>query len=236
MTPRDHSEYEENVGAYLLGALPELEAEVFERHLATCGICHEEVERLRVAADALPRSVEQLPAPEALKTSLMDVVNAEAAPPPKLREPLLRRLLPGPALRPVAAGACALVLLALGAGIGVLVSGGSGGSTRTVAASFDSTPPMARATGNLVVPSGDSHMATLRLHGMPSLPRNQTYQVWVRRRGEMVPQAIFNVGDDGNALTAVGDDLTGADAVLVTREPAGGSRAPSGAPLVRVKL
>ena len=78
--------------------------------------------------------------------------------------------------------------------------------------------------------------AILRVHGMPSLPSRETYQVWVQRKGEMVSQSIFNVGEDGNGAAAVPDDLEGADAVLVTREPAGGARAPSGKPVVSVGL
>jgi anti-sigma-K factor RskA len=243
MSARDHTEYEENIGAYVLGALSELEAEVFERHLAGCVTCHEEVAHLRVAADALARSVDPIPPPDSLKASLMETVRAEAAEDEPARRPrpsLLRRLLPEPIrVRPAAALAAVVVLLAVGVGAGVGVSqlsnGGHGG-TRTVAAAFDATPRMAQASGNLEIPGGGSNTATLRLHGMPSLPRDETYQVWVKRRGEVVPQAIFSVGDDGSALTAVGEDLGGADDVLVTREPAGGSRAPTTAPVVRVKL
>lgn len=242
MSARDHSEYEENVGAYLLGALSELEAEVFERHLRGCAACHEEVERLRVAADALPRSVEQVPPPETLRTSLMETVRAEAGEKESAAERrplLLRRLLSGSVrLRPAPALAAVAVVLALGVGAGFGVSELSGGGTdtRTVAASFAATPRMARATGNLVMSEGDAGTATLRLHGMPSLPRDEIYQVWVKRRGEVVPEAIFNVGNDGSALTGLAEDLGHADDVLVTREPAGGSRAPTGPPVVRVKL
>ena len=76
---RDHQEYEENVGAYLLGALPELEAEVFERHLETCSGCRRELEQLRVASEALPRAVEPVLPPPELKEALMKTVWAEAA-------------------------------------------------------------------------------------------------------------------------------------------------------------
>ncbi len=75
-----HSEYAENVGAYALGALPELEAQVFERHLMACEECQEELQRLNEAVEALPRSVTPHEAPPSLKASLMEVVNAEARP------------------------------------------------------------------------------------------------------------------------------------------------------------
>ena len=47
---------------------------------------------------------------------------------------------------------------------------------------------------------------------------------------------MFSVGEDGAGAAAVTDDLEGADSVLVTREPAGGARAPSGKPIVSVGL
>ena len=50
----DHARYQDDVGAYLLGALNDLERHAFERHLAGCGECQEELARLRPAAEALP--------------------------------------------------------------------------------------------------------------------------------------------------------------------------------------
>jgi anti-sigma factor RsiW len=73
---RDHEQYEENVGAYLLGALTELESEVFERHIATCASCRQDFEHLRLASEALPRAVEPVEAPASLKKSLMSIVEA----------------------------------------------------------------------------------------------------------------------------------------------------------------
>ena len=70
---------------------------------------------------------------------------------------------------------------------------------------------------------------------MPSCASNETYQVWLQRDGEVIPKAMFSVSDHGDGLTAV-DDLDGADRVMVTREPAGGARSPSGPPVVTVKL
>ena len=75
----DHERYEHDVGAYLLGALNELEAQAFEHHMEGCSTCRAEVERLRMAAEALPRSVEQVEAPASLKRSLMRTVRGEAA-------------------------------------------------------------------------------------------------------------------------------------------------------------
>ena len=83
----DHERYEHDAGAYLLGALNELEAQAFEHHMESCSTCHAEVERLRVAAEALPRSVEQVEAPASLKRSLMRTVRGEAAAPESVTLP-----------------------------------------------------------------------------------------------------------------------------------------------------
>jgi hypothetical protein len=86
-----------------------------------------------------------------------------------------------------------------------------------------------------VIGGDDASGGTLRVHGMPKLRSNETYQVWLQRDGEVIPKAMFSVSDDGDGLTAV-DDLKGADRVMVTREPAGGAPSPSGPPVVTVKL
>ena len=71
-------------------------------------------------------------------------------------------------------------------------------------------------------------------NGMPTLESNRVYQVWLERDGEVVSQTLFSVGEDGTASPAVHDTLEDADAVLVTREAAGGARAPSEEPILRM--
>ena len=73
-----HDIQQENVGAYLLGALTDHEETSFLRHLEECPVCSDEVARLRPAVDALPRSVTPVEPPPALKSSIMKVVEAEA--------------------------------------------------------------------------------------------------------------------------------------------------------------
>jgi shikimate 5-dehydrogenase len=58
----------------------------------------------------------------------------------------------------------------------------------------------------------------------------------VQRGREIVPQATFDVMGDGGAATAVVEDLRDADAVMVTQEPRGGSKAPTQRPLVQIRL
>ena len=71
---------------------------------------------------------------------------------------------------------------------------------------------------------------------MPSPGRGRVYQAWVQRDGMVEPQPTFEVGADGRGAVAVPEDISGAQAVLLTREPRGGSRAPSEKPLLTVRL
>ncbi len=238
MTARDHTEYSHEIGAYLLGALTDLERQAFERHVAGCAECRDELERLRPAADALPRSVEQVEPPPALKASLMEVVDREArersgAPAARQRRPRRFRLPSLTGVRPaLVAGALALGLLA---GFGVAQLAGGGEDSRTIAATVDEGR-LPDASASLRIQGDGEDGAILRVQGLPPAGDDQDYQAWVQRGGTVVPQPAFDVGPDGGGAAAVPDDLSGADAVLVTREPRGGSRAPSEQPVIQVPL
>jgi anti-sigma-K factor RskA len=236
VTGREHTEYQDEIGAYLLGALTDLERQAFERHMAGCVECRDELERLKPAADALPRSVEQMEPPPGLKTSLMEVVEREAREHSGARAPTRRPL--GERLRawlvpvrPVlVAGALALALLA-GYGVGQLGDEGS----RTVVAQVDERR-IPEGSARLQVQGEGEEGAILRVQGMPSLDQDQVYQAWVQRDGTIVPQPTFEVGQDGGGAVAIPDDLSDAQAVMVTREPRGGSRAPGEKPVLTVSL
>jgi anti-sigma-K factor RskA len=241
MSAQEHGRYEQDAGAYLLGALDEVEAKAFERHLVTCARCLEDVEQLRVAADALPRSVTPLAPPPTLKRSLMEVVEREAREAGRPRRAsvreLLAALLPGGLrVRPGLALGITAVVLAVGiaAGAGVARIAG-GGETRTLSASVDhKRVPFASA--RLVLPDRGRDGGILRLHGLPNLPSNRVYQVWVQEDREIIPGPVFGVRQDGSGAAAVPEELDEADAVMVTREPRGGARAPSEKPILRVSL
>jgi anti-sigma-K factor RskA len=236
MTGPDHARHRDDAGAFLLGALSELEQRAFERHLAGCADCRDDVERLRLAADALPRSVEQVPPPPGLKASLMEAVERDARAGAPERRSLGSRvrgvLSPLARARPVAvAAALALGLLA---GFGVAQLADDEGP-RTVIATVDESRIPA-ASGRLQIPDGGEDGAILRVQGMPSLDEGRVYQAWVQRDGTIVPQPTFEVGADGGGAVAVTEDLSDAEAVLVTREPRGGARAPSEQPILSVPL
>jgi hypothetical protein len=235
----DHTRYQDDIGAYLLGALNHLERQTFERHLRGCGECQEELERLRPAADALPGSVEQIEPPAGLKASLMAVVEREAAaerpasPGPRLR--VMRRGVRSRSMRPSGRSrwvrpALVGAVLVIGLVIGFAVAQLGGEETRTVAATVDRAMPRAGGSLRLVGDEG-----TLRLHDMPRLRGTRVYQVWLQHGDRLVPARTFEVGRSGAGRVEL-HDVRDADGVYVTREARGGAQVPSEDPIVSVPL
>ena len=215
----DHGRYRDDIGAYLLGALNDLERQAFERHLRGCDECQEELERLRPAAEALPGSVVQIEPPPGLKKRLMAEVEGDARP-TRTRRPLLRI--------PRLAFVAAALVLGLAIGFGVAQLGDE--STRTVTATVAKAMPGAGGTLEI---KGDS--ATLQLHDMPELKSTRVYQVWLQHGDTMVPARTFEVGSSGRGDVEL-SDVGGADGVYVTREARGGAQVPSEDPIVSVRL
>jgi anti-sigma-K factor RskA len=213
----EHVRHQDDVGAYLLGALNDLERRAFERHLRGCNECQDELARLRPAADALPGSVQQFEPPARLKASLMEVVEREA----RLTELPRRRF-----TRPLAVAA--VLLLGLVVGFGVAQLGGD--ETRTVAATVDKAMP--QAGGTLDIEDGN---ATLELHDMPELRGPRVYQVWLQHGDQLMPARTFEVGAAGTGRVQL-RGVEDADGVYVTREARGGAQVPSEDPIVSVPL
>jgi anti-sigma factor RsiW len=239
VTAPDHPRFRDDVAVYLLGALEGDERREFETHMESCEECRRDLELLRPAADALPRSVEQMEPPPSLRRSLMDVVAGEAREREPASEGERRRRLRG--LRPRTGGlrvAMAVTLLAIGLAVGFEVSelGQDSTQERTIAAKMDKTrvPPLASAS--LRYEDDGSRGGVLRTHGLPALGRGRVYQAWIQLDGRVVPQPTFMVGSDGQGAVALPDDLSKASAVLVTRERRGGAQRPSEKPILSVAL
>jgi anti-sigma factor RsiW len=230
MTTRGHEEQVENVGAYALGALPDLEAQVFERHLMGCTPCQDELQRLNEAANALPRSVTPYAAPPSLKEELMSVVREEAS--RSQSKPARERRSWWPQMRPAFAMAAAALLAAL-AVIGFSRDSGDG-DTRTVAAEVDERV-VPSGSASLVIAAGDDG-AALHVEDMPDPGRGKVYEVWVQRGEDVVPVSIFSVDANGDGVAAVPGSLDDVKAVMVTREKAGGATAPTGEPVMSVEI
>ena len=213
--------------AYVLGALEPEEAEAFQAHMQTCVVCRDEVQTFRATADALALAVPQYEAPKALRRRVMRAVRAEPNPQQthRRRAPALAWL----GARPALAGATAIVAAAaLTLGL-TLSSGGRG--PRTLQASVVGLPGSAQVR----VANGRAELIVAHL---PPPPAGRIYEVWLKR-GSAAPtptRTLFSVTRAGGADVGVGGRLRGVTEVLVTPEPAGGSRAPTHAPVIVARL
>jgi anti-sigma-K factor RskA len=232
----EHDILRDNAGPWVLGALDGDEAWQFSAHLEVCAACRREVQELSAAADVLPLSAPPVEPPPALKQRLMAIVEAEAAE----RAPAAseRRGLSVPSwlravqLRPALAAGLAGALILGGVAGFAARGGGSAPAARTLSASVAiPSAPGARAT---LVRTGDQ--AQLRVSHFPQAGRGRVYEVWVKRPGRAPqPDALFAVNRSGRGAAAVVANVDGAEAVLVTSEPDGGSLQPSSAPVVMAK-
>jgi anti-sigma-K factor RskA len=228
-----HDELRDDLAAYALGALEEHEAERLRRHLETCVACRRQLRWLQPAVELLPRTVEQLGPPPRLRESLMENVRAESR--PAAREPP-RRAREGwwsgvrIALRRPATAVAVAATLIVGVVAGYFIHEPGGGTSTFEAQALHGG---GGASGVLERNGGSG---ILRVHGMPTLARDQVYEVWVQRDGSLEPSSLFVPRRDHTADAAVPGDLNGADAVLVTKEPRGGSSQPTSMPLLSVKL
>jgi anti-sigma-K factor RskA len=230
----EHDALRDAAGAWVLGALDEDEAYGFAAHLEVCASCRDEVTRLRGAADALPLTAPSVAPPPELKSRLMAIVESEAAaadPAPE-RTPFWERV-SGLFLRPGFAAAAAALLVLVGGVAGFAVRGSDTPSAHVVAMTVDGAK--ARGATAQLVETGQG--VQVRVSGMPAPPPGRVYQVWLQRSGNAPsPDAVFTVDRSGRGSVGVLGKTSGADTVLVTDEPLGGSTVPSRQPVLRGRL
>jgi hypothetical protein len=211
-----------DAAAYVLGALTPEESEAFRAHLETCAICQDEVDSFGPVGDVLGMAAPQLKPSGALHKQVFKEVRADA----RARKARSRHVPRYRFSRPVFAGVMAGVLAAtVIAGIQIA---SSGSSTRV----FNAT--LGDAQMRLV---GDSY-AELVVHHLPQTKDNRIYEVGLEHsQGELAPaKALFGVTSSGDGAVDVSGSLKGIKAVLVTEEPAGGTKAPTTTPVIITPL
>jgi hypothetical protein len=216
---------------YLLGLLDEDHSERFLEHARSCAVCSDDLAALGPAVERLPDSVAQIPAPPDAKRRVMAVVLSEAG--------LAQRSSPQPAMRggrrlaarrPTLALAGA-ALLAAGVAIGGLTIPSGSSTTRVVRAD--------------IAPAGVSAMlhrsaghTWLTVSKMPEPSAGHVYEVWVKRPASASPQptdSLFVPTSSGTATVAV-PSRPGASEVMVTQEPAGGSKQPTSPAIIVARV
>jgi anti-sigma factor RsiW len=244
MNANDHDRRLEEVAAYALGGLDPERLGELERHLAGCTRCQEELRWLSPAVQALPEAVDAQDPPPQLKQRLMAEVHADAAAEarrargeerreraesrPGIGEWLRGLHIGGLTWKPLAGLALAILVIAGGIGYAVGNGGGSGGARTT------KLEPAANGIAARVVTEGDR--GELHLAGVEPLPKGRVLEAWVERDGivEAVP-ALFAPDQAGRASTTI-ESMKDVSAVMVTREPEGGTKKPTTKPIVEVPI
>ena len=232
--------HRDDVGSYVLRALPDDEHARFEAHLATCEQCRRDVAELQVAADTLPLAAVQVAPPPELRDRIMATVRSEAelvgAAEARGDEPVRAPAAATPrqrrerrrwwALRPLPAVGLATAVLAVAVVAGVLVVGGDDTHTVQAKVTLASTPD---ARASLEVKGSEGK---LTVRNFPPAGGDRVYEAWRMRNGNPVPAGLFRVGDNGGATLAIEEPLKSGDQVLVTVEPGGGSAKPTSTPIL----
>lgn len=222
-----------DAAAYVLGALEPQEAAAFRRHFETCVVCRDEFGAYGAVAGTLPLAAPPQPVPRAVKRRVMAEIRAEqrtaerraADRKPRRSHFLLARPLAGALAGSVAALAALAIVLS--------GSGGPRSAPRVIHASTTWKATGGTATLRL---SGDH--AELIVNRAPAPPAGQVYEVWVKRPGRppAATNVLFGVTASGAGNVYVPGNLRGVRQVMVTVEPAGGSREPTHPPVALANL
>ena len=221
-----------DAAAYVLGALEPAEAEAFRMHLVDCAVCRDEVSAFQEVADLLPLSAPPQQVPAGLKDRVMADVGADARAQSGQRRPRRARpqwvpswlTIQSPAF--AAAAVVAVLVIALGA----IVITNNSSSTRVYNASVTW-----QGSASVHVTNGRGELVVTR---MPAPPLTKVYEVWLQRgNGRPEPTAtLFSPTASGSGSVDVPGNLHGVSRVMVTPEPAGGSPAPTHAPVLVARL
>jgi anti-sigma-K factor RskA len=226
------SDTHELIASYALGVLDDEERASFERHLAGCATCREELPSLADAASALAWATEPAsPSPE-LRGRILAGARKGGEVLPLVRR-TRGRVLSGLA----AAAACA----AVGFAIWALSLHGSLGRERSARAAQAAAlailadplarrVPLAGRTGVLAVRAdGSAALAITRLGAAPS---GRTYEAWVVRGRVPRRAGLFLGGASGATLVALDRPVRPGVSVAVTVERSQGVDRPTGRPIL----
>ncbi|WP_328307189.1 anti-sigma factor [Streptomyces sp. NBC_00442] len=233
-------------GAYALDALPDAERAAFEDHLDACAVCAQEVREFTETAGRLGLAVSVRP-PVELKTTVLRRITIVRQDSPHTPGPPGRA---GSRVRrarwsPFALAACLAAAAGLG-GIAVWQHQQADDAQQRADASQRQSQQLADvlaapdakattatlkngATATLVV-ARSKNQAAFVATGLPHPPAGKIYQLWFNDSGTMRPAGLMDPARTTDAVLLAGS-VNRASGMGITLEPAGGSPAPTSAPL-----
>jgi anti-sigma-K factor RskA len=240
----------ELAGAYALDALDDAERERFERHLARCSSCAEDVLKMTSTATELAMAVAAEP-PPGLKQRVLAATAATPQLPPLPSAAARRRRgrhvtrsawFPRLAVGVAAVGVAAAVVLAVvtvstqnrlntvqaqnQALAAVLAAPDAQIATATSSTGGSATVVLSYAQQEMIFTSS----------GLPRLPNSKVYELWLLSTGSARSAGLLPEPTDGKTAPVLAAGLTSADKVGVTVEPAGGTSSPTTTPILVMTL
>lgn len=231
-------------GAYALDAVSGVERMDFERHLAECESCAQEVNELRDTAARLALAAAATPPPD-LKARVMSQISTVRQLPPETTVVPLRRRSFGQRLTTVAAA----VFFVAAAGLGVVVVQQNGQLDDAQAQAAQMEEILNAPDAELVTLQGESgEGGTMKVavsrsqdkmllvsDDLASPPDGKTYQLWAIDGAGPHSMGLLEP-NDGEIWQEASGDLSEATTVAVTVEPAGGSEEPTLPPVMAAEL
>ena len=260
MNDRPYHDMLDDVALYALGTLPAAEAQHVRDHMATCAECRAEYEALAPAAALVGVSAEtqgdlaNCPS-TLLKPRIMREVRKSATPgttTSDLRTP--SRVPAWPAYLVAAACFAIAIITSL---YNVTLSSQLRDAQNKLSASTTRSSQLAgnladeRATISEIMSTESKHYTAadgevvthggklyVAMHDLPPAPRGKVYQAWTLAKGskDMAPSLTFVPDARGVAVVALPVDARLTNAVAVSVEPEGGSKAPTSKPVLLVPL
>ncbi len=232
----DHQQVEELLGAYIVGATTDAERRDFEAHVATCVQCAARVDEFRRVANLLPLAADIESPPARLKVKILaGTRSGQLAVPAYKPEPLFKRIFMKP--QPAFALAAASLVLAVGLAVWNQDLQSKNKDKDAEIARLQQSMVIADIKGTDAAPTAsarilflkDQKVALLQTQGLPALPANQTYQMWLIADGAPVSAGLFQVNPATQTASAliVGDPAA-FKKVAVSVEAAGGVPSPKG--------
>jgi len=227
-------------GAYALDAVPEADRARFERHLARCEACVQEIRGLREATARLGASAAVRPRAELKEQALRAIARTRQLPPLSRDAPPGQR---GWRARPAGGRALATALaagfLAIAVAMGVLVAGARhrldldqvrGHAIAAVLNASDVTmltAPVRTGGTATVLESRHEHSLVFTASGLRVLPPSRNYELWLMGPAGTRPAGMLPRPRAGMIGPMVVSGLAAGDRIGMTVEPAGGAPRPA---------
>ncbi len=226
----DHEEIRGLIPAYALDVLDPDESALVQEHLPGCAACRRELDACLHLTDGIALSASEAEPPSGLEAKIL----REAS----LMRPrqMARKMKTARIWNPGFAAAAAVLILALAAGNVAQWVRSPQFPARTKGletVALIGTGDNREAYGTIVVDPQDSE-GVLAVRGLKKLASDSSYQLWLRKDGEVRSGGLFAVNEDGygSLLIKLPGGFRGFNAFSISVEPAAGSDTPRGSPIL----